>query len=304
METSRTTKKPFLKWAGSKTKLIGSLTKLLPPGNHRYIEPFVGSGAAFLNINYPESVLCDSNPDLINLYHVLQVESEKFVAVCRQLFTPENNTASRFYQLRTEFNKSKRGERRASLFLYLNRHCYNGLCRFNSLGEFNTPFGRYDRPYFPEKEMLVFAERLQTAEIKCQDFKTTFAEIRSGDVVYCDPPYVPLSKTANFTGYAAGGFSHADQEKLAELSAQAAEKGATILVSNHDTSVTQALYGAAAHLELVLVQRMISCDGDNRKKTKELIAVFRPRSQNGASKLDHAEGPPQRRGRRAPAAPV
>ena len=284
METSRAIRKPFLKWAGSKTKLIGALRRLLPPGKHRYVEPFAGSGAAFLNTDYPRSILCDSNADLINVYKVLQAESEMFIDVCRHLFVPETNTATRFYQLRAEFNQSKRGERRASLFLYLNRHCYNGLCRFNSLGEFNTPFGRYDRPYFPEKEMRAFAERLQTAEVKCQDFKTTFNEIQSGDVVYCDPPYVPLSKTANFTGYAAGGFSQADQEKLAELSVHAAEKGATVLVSNHDTSVTRELY-RAAQLEFVLVQRMISCDGGNRKKTKELIAVFRGESspaRNGA----------------------
>jgi DNA adenine methylase len=112
------------------------------------------------------SVLCDSNADLIDLYAELKADPKEFIRVCKQLFAPENNKAGRFYELRTEFNKSKRGTRRASLFLYLNRHCYNGLCRYNRRGQFNTPFGRYDRPYFPENEMMAFAERLQTAEIK------------------------------------------------------------------------------------------------------------------------------------------
>jgi DNA adenine methylase len=276
MDERRTIKKPFLKWAGSKTRLVSSLKSYLPPGGYRYVEPFVGSGAAFLNASYRKSVLCDSNADLIDLYVELQGDPKEFIRVCKQLFAPENNKAGRFYELRTEFNKSKRGTRRASLFLYLNRHCYNGLCRYNRRGQFNTPFGRYDRPYFPENEMMAFAERLQSAELKCQDFKTTFAEIQPGDVVYCDPPYVPLSRTANFTGYAAGGFSDADQEELAGLSELAARKGATVVVSNHDTPVTRKLYGGAAQTVAVLVQRMISCDGDNRKKTKELIVIFRP----------------------------
>jgi DNA adenine methylase len=274
MQTSETVKKPFLKWAGSKTRLIRSLKEYLPPGKHRYIEPFVGSGAAFLNTDYPKSVLCDSNPDLIDLFNVLKADTVNFIRACNQLFIAENNREERYYQLRAEFNRSEPGERRASLFLYLNRHCYNGLCRYNSRGQFNTPFGRYERPYFPREEMFAFAERLQSAELKRQDFKTTFADVREHDVVYCDPPYVPLSKTAYFTGYAAGGFSAEHQEELARLSNDAARRGAVVLVSNHDTLVTRKLYSGATLRVPVVVQRSISCDGENRIKTKELIAVF------------------------------
>ena len=277
MESRPAIKKPFLKWAGSKTKLVSSLKPHLPVGDHRYVEPFVGSGAAFLNADYPRSLLCDSNADLIDLYEVLKAEAVKFIRECKRLFTVENNREERFYQLRAEFNKSERGTRRASLFLYLNRHCYNGLCRYNSAGQFNTPFGRYDRPYFPENEMIAFAQKLQTTELKCQDFKTTFAEIQGGNVVYCDPPYVPLSKTANFTGYDKGGFSKSDQQDLAERSSIAAQNGATVLISNHYTDLTKKLYGGATELVTVMVQRMISCDGDNRKKTMEVIAIFRPK---------------------------
>src|SRR2546427_1921227 len=97
-------KKPFLKWAGSKRKLIRALTPYLPPGEHRYVEPFVGAGAVFLNTGYPRSVLCDANPDLINLYAILKAESTRFIEVCRRLFTKENTSAERYYELRGEFN--------------------------------------------------------------------------------------------------------------------------------------------------------------------------------------------------------
>jgi len=117
---------------------------------------FVGSGAVFLNTDYSESLLCDSNADLINLYSVLKAKKTDFVKACKELFTAENNKEGRYYLFRDEFNNSSPGKRRASLFVYLNRHCYNGLCRYNSRGEFNTPFGRYTKPYFPEDEMFVF----------------------------------------------------------------------------------------------------------------------------------------------------
>src|SRR5437660_1466876 len=153
---NRAIKKPFLKWAGSKTRLITCLKPYLPIGEHRYVEPFVGSGAVFLNTDYSETLLCDSNEDLINLYTLLKVKRMEFIQACKELFTNQNNAEDRYYSLRNEFNKSKPGARRSSLFVYLNRHCYNGLCRYNSAGQFNTPFGRYEGPYFPENEMIAF----------------------------------------------------------------------------------------------------------------------------------------------------
>lgn len=267
-------RKPFLKWAGSKTKLVTALKPLLPAGRFRLLEPFVGAGAGFLNTDYPANVLCDSNAGLIRLYQVLQQQGGKFVRQCASLFTPENNRADRFYALRAEFNREGDPERRAALFVYLNRHCYNGLCRYNQDGRFNTPFGRYERPYFPRDEMLEFAARLDSATLKVQDFRVSLSEAKSGDVVYCDPPYVPLSPTANFTSYASGGFSPEDQNDLAARSMEAARRGATVVVSNHDTELTRRLYQQASQIVPVLVSRTISCDGENRGRAKELIAVF------------------------------
>lgn len=240
----------------------------------RLIEPFVGAGAVFVNTAYANNLLCDSNRDLISLYGVLRCQGSKFVQRCQKLFTPENNTELQFYALRQEFNRCADEERRAALFVYLNRHCYNGLCRYNQKGKFNTPFGRYEQPYFPAEEMMLFAAKLKTAGLKCQDFRITLQAAGAGDVVYCDPPYVPLSDTAYFTDYFSGGFRLADQEDLAKYAAEAARRGATVLLSNHDTAITRRLYRLASPIISVMVSRTISCDGENRKKAKELVAVF------------------------------
>jgi DNA adenine methylase len=268
-------KKPFLKWAGAKTQLVRKLRQHFPSGEYRFIEPFVGSGAVFLNSPYSKSLLSDSNQDIITLFSVLQKRSTPFIARCGELFAAENNAEAVYYDLREEFNSCHDEERRAALFVYLNRHCFNGLCRYNQKGKFNVPFGRYTRVYFPAAEMQQFASRLETAELRMTDFRSVLKKTKKGDVVYCDPPYVPLTKTANFTSYASGGFSQKDQEDLTALAVAAAERGAVVVVSNHDTPYTRSMY-QQGHAQLFheLVSRTISCDGSNRTKAKEIIAVF------------------------------
>jgi len=266
--------RPFLKWAGAKTQLIRRLRSLFPNGDFRFIEPFVGSGVVFLNSPYRSSFLSDSNKDIIDLYLVLKRKPDEFIRRCKKLFTERNNSEQIYYELREEFNSCRDDiEHRASLFLYLNRHCFNGLCRYNQKGGFNTPFGRYDQVYFPKVEMDAFAKKLQKAKLKQADFREVLSKTGDGDVVYCDPPYVPLTSTANFTNYAAGGFSAEDQEALSNLAIRASERGAVVVVSNHDTPITRGLYSQAALTE-VMVSRTISCDGQNRNKAKEIIAVF------------------------------
>jgi len=146
--------KPFLKWAGGKYRIVHRIREQLPPG-HRLVEPFVGSGAVFLNLDYPGYLLCDNNADLINLFQVLKEEGETFVKYCRDYFTPASNREEEYYRFRSEFNRTGNKKQKAALFLYLNRHGYNGLCRYNSSGEFNTPFGRYVKPYFPKKRCYI-----------------------------------------------------------------------------------------------------------------------------------------------------
>lgn len=264
--------RPFLKWAGGKYRLIERIRGLLPDGE-RLVEPFVGSGAVFLNTDYRHYLLADSNPDLINLYRTLQAEGEKFIAYCRRNFTVRNNSAERYYHLREVFNTTRDMRRKAALFVYLNRHGYNGLCRYNAGGRFNVPFGRYKRPYFPQREMLLFHEKSAAARFVLADFTTVLAGTRAGDVVYADPPYLPLSRTANFTSYSAGTFTLQDQARLVELAEQAAQRGVPVLVSNHDTDFVRRDY-CNARITRFPVQRFISRDGANRRPAREVLALF------------------------------
>lgn len=265
----------FLKWAGNKQRIADRILSLLPPGE-RLVEPFVGSGAVFLHSNYPAYLLADANPDLIGLFVTLQTDGEAFIATCRELFTPEMNQPEAFYALREEFNQSGDARRKAALFLYLNRHGYNGLCRYNQSGGFNVPFGRYKRPYFPQAEMAFFLQRLRASRVTfaVQPFRATFAQTRPGDVIYCDPPYVPLSATASFTSYSAGGFDEAEQRDLAQAAQEAADRGIPVLLSNHDTPFTRAIYAQASTIEAFPVQRFISAKGDQREKAGELLSLF------------------------------
>jgi DNA adenine methylase len=122
--------------------------------------------------------------------------------------------------------------------------------------------------------MLEFAKKLQAAKLMSQDFRLTLAEAGEGDVVYCDPPYVPLSKTASFTDYATGGFGPKDQMELVACCLAANRRGATVVISNHDTPGTRELYKDAKTIVPLLVQRMISCNGAERNKAEELLAAF------------------------------
>lgn len=176
----------------------------------------------FLNTEFDRYHLADINSDLINLYNIVKTRTADFIRDAQLLFTPESNNEICYYQRRTEFNTSTDAYLRALLFLYLNRHCYNGLCRYNLRGEFNVPFGRYRKPYFPEAELLWFAERAQKATFVCESYDVTLTNAGKGSVVYCDPPYAPLSATANFTAYHTNSFSLREQENLAALAAKLA----------------------------------------------------------------------------------
>lgn len=271
--------KPFLKWAGNKYRIVDRIRSLLPPGQ-QLIEPFAGSAAVFLNTEYAENLVNDLNLDVIHVFQTLKTQGTTFVDECKRLFTAENNTADAYYALRSEFNQTKDLTRKASVFVYLNRHGYNGLCRYNTDGGFNVPFGRYKKPYFPYEEMRMFYHKAQQATFTCEDFETVMRKARPGGVVYCDPPYVPLSSTANFTSYSAGGFGPQEQIRLARVAQEVAHAGIPVLISNHDNAFTREIY-EEAEITSFDVQRFISCDGENRGKAAELLALFGGRNLNG-----------------------
>lgn len=264
----------FLKWAGGKYPLLNDIEKHLPQGKC-LIEPFVGAGSVFLNTGYSRYILADINSDLIDLYNIVKTRTAEYISAAQAMFVPANNNAEIYYQLRTEFNQCREPLRRAVLFLYLNRHGYNGLCRYNLKGEFNVPFGRYKKPYFPEAELNHFALKAQNAEFHFMSYEDCMAMADKDSVVYCDPPYAPLSATANFTAYHTNSFSPAQQAHLAEMAEKLVSNQIPVLISNHDTPDTREWYKAAKQFQ-VKVRRSISSNGGTRKKVDELLALYRP----------------------------
>lgn len=160
------------------------------------------------------------------------------------------------------------------MFLYLNRHGYNGLCRYNQQGIYNVPFGLYVKPYFPETEMRYFYQKAQTATFIKRDFRETFQLAQPGDVVYCDPPYAPLVQLSNFSTYTQKKFGEKEQIILADLAKESAARGICVVISNHDTEFTRQQY-IGAEIKSFTVKRSISCRGSNRGSANELLAIFR-----------------------------
>ncbi|MDF4405045.1 Dam family site-specific DNA-(adenine-N6)-methyltransferase [Vibrio parahaemolyticus] len=273
----------FLKWAGGKYGLVEDIQRHLPPAR-KLVEPFVGAGSVFLNTDYDHYLLADINPDLINLYNLLKERPEEYISEAKRWFVAENNRKEAYLSIRAEFNKTDDVMYRSLAFLYMNRFGFNGLCRYNKKGGFNVPFGSYKKPYFPEAELEFFAEKAKKATFVCEGYPETFRRARKGSVVYCDPPYAPLSNTANFTSYAGNDFTLDDQAALADMAERTAtERGIPVLISNHDTTLTRRLYHGA-DLSVVKVKRTISRNGSGRNKVDELLALFKaPESDSAAS---------------------
>ncbi|HCR0137193.1 TPA: DNA adenine methylase [Klebsiella aerogenes] len=271
----------ILKWAGNKTAIMPELIKHLPAGP-RLVEPFAGSCAVMMATDYPHYLVADINPDLISLYSVIKNKSELLITIAKGLFD-KNNTAEDYYGIRKEFNCDRHwpAEWRAAMFLYLNRHCYRGLCRYNQKGQFNAPYGNYKCPYFPESEILAFAEKAQRATFICASYDETLALLQAGDVVYCDPPY-----DGTFSGYHTAGFTEDDQYHLASILERRSSEGHPVIVSNSDTSLTRSLYRNFTRHRITAKRNMGVAAGESKSAT-EIIAI----KSGGWFGVDLASGP-------------
>lgn len=263
--------KPFVKWAGGKRQLINELTKGLPRFEN-YHEPFLGGGALFFRLEAENRLktafLSDYNAELINAYRV--IKNDVF-GLMSELATPKYaNTSATYYQIRASNPKTE--VERAARFIYLNKTAFNGLYRVNSKGGFNVPFGKYTNPKIIDGENLLLVHRaLQKDELYCGDFTIVLKNARKGDLVYFDPPYAPISETANFTSYTKNNFAENDQERLLKTYKELDRRGCFVMLSNSYSDYTRDLY-AEFEPETVYANRAINCKGDRRGKIKELIA--------------------------------
>ena len=257
----------YLKWIGGKTRLLDQLLPHLPQGK-RLVEPFVGSGAVFLNTDFDEYLLADFNEDLINLHIAVRDNLKRVIKDTKELF--KHNDPIQYYKFRDEYNVSQDGYERGVLLLYLNRHCFNGLVRYNTKGLYNASYGKYKNVYYPEDELRFFHERSQNAIFKHQDFEQTLTEVQEGDVVYCDPPYIPLNHTANFTNYNKEPFNMKHQVKLKSLLEELSDKGIKVSATNSNNQTVKDLYTGFTFEELD-VMRLVGCKAESRGMITELL---------------------------------
>ena len=265
---------PFLKWAGGKWAIAPQIERLLPADvrERTYREPFVGGGAMFFFLQPERAILSDALADLVTTYQVVQHSVDALIRRLQALRA--THSTEQFYAIRDAFNRERDAPRieRAAWLIYLNKTCYNGLFRTNQSGAFNVPVGRYTTtPQIVDPPALrLAAAALAGAEIKRAHFDHLLAEAGEGDVIYFDPPYVPLSKTSSFSAYADGNFTLDDQAHLAHVFRELDARGCLLALSNSDTPEVRRLY-EGFDVSPIIANRAISAKASTRGDVTELL---------------------------------
>lgn len=263
--------RPFLKWVGGKSRMLGELKSRLPVKFNRYYESFCGGAALFFSIAPEQATLSDANEELILTYKVVRDQVDELIESLRG----RKNNRRDFYKVRA---LDRRGDfwtyppvERASRYIFLNKTCFNGLCRVNSDGQFNVPYGMYKNPKILDEENLrACSDLLKGKELTVGSFSKTLSECKKGDLVYLDPPYIPLSLTSSFVSYSADGFDFSMQVALRDRCRELDKQGVMFMLTNSDTPLTRDLY-KEFEVESVASPRSISADGGKRKAVQDVI---------------------------------
>lgn len=266
---------PILKWVGGKRQLLDSIEPLIPKCS-TYYEPFIGGGAVLFCRQPHKAVINDSNQELINVYITIKEEPEELIQTLRE--HKEKSCEDYFYRIRALDRDKEAFEHmtkvgRAARTIYLNKTCYNGLFRVNSAGEFNSPWGRYKNPNITNEATIralhTYFNRANIT-IKCGDYREALKGIRKGAFVYLDPPYMPISASASFTGYTAGGFGEQEQIALKAQCDALNAKGIKFLLSNSSCAFIEELYQDYI-VEHVNAKRAINVKPERRGQIKEVL---------------------------------
>lgn len=265
---------PVLKWVGGKRQLLESLRGLLPPKITSYCEPFVGGGALLFYLQPRTAYVNDINSELINVYQVIQNDVDSLIVELEK----HTNDSEYFYAVRDwdrdkAFYERLSSVQRAARVLYLNKTCYNGLFRVNSAGEFNTPFGNYKNPNIVNAATLKAVNLyFTTADIRFSsiDYSDVLGKVRKNTFVYLDPPYDPVSVTANFTGYARGGFGKEEQIRLRDCCDMLDKRGIRFMLSNSATDFIKEIY-SRYNITTVHAKRAINSVSSGRGEVAEVV---------------------------------
>ncbi|HEY5933804.1 MAG TPA: DNA adenine methylase [Kofleriaceae bacterium] len=268
---------PVIKWVGGKSKLLHELVPRLPDRIGRYFEPFAGGAALFFRVAPERAVLADSNADLIGLYTAI---TRNVAAVIKKLEQHREQHArdstGHYYDVRERWNDRELAwstADRAATFIYLNKTCFNGLWRVNRAGDFNVPIGRYTDPPICVPDALRAAQTvLSRAELRCCDYRTAVEDAGRGDFVYFDPPYDPMTPTANFTSYTSMTFAGEQQRELAETARMLVARGCRVMLSNSDTPFIRSIY-KGFKIDRVKCPRAINSNAAKRGDVDEVIVV-------------------------------
>lgn len=298
--------KPFVKWAGGKGQLLSSLRSAYPEGIGtsipKYAEPFVGAGAVLFDLlsthTFEEAYISDVNAELINAYQIIRNDVSGLIEALASLQAAylalvADGRKQFYYEKRDRFNALKTAEsgacpvEKAALFIFLNKTCFNGLYRVNRSGLFNVPAGAYQNPRICDAENLQnLSAALQPVTIACGGYQQSASIIDSDTFVYFDPPYRPLTQTANFTSYAKGSFGDPEQAELAAFAAQMSERGARVLLSNSDPrnadpndDFFDRIY-SGFFIRRVKAARFINSNASARGKINELLISSYPTKEN------------------------
>ncbi len=273
-----TTPKPFVKWAGGKRQLIPILNENLPKTFGTYYEPFLGGGALLFHIltekNTQKCSISDLNSDLVLTYTTIRNRVDELISSLKNHERNYQKDSKTYYYSVRESNPKNEIEKTSRL-LFLNRTCFNGLYRVNSKGKFNVPLGRYTNPNIVNEENLRSVSAiLQSSKvaIKCRDFKSVLQDAKKGDLVYFDPPYQPVSETANFTSYTNKSFTYEDLIRLAELCMKLDSKGCKVLLSNSDSKEVAKIFSDKSwKINRIQVNRSINSNSKKRTGHFELL---------------------------------
>lgn len=265
---------PVVKWVGGKRQLLSEITPLIPKRFTSYCEPFLGGGAVLFSVQPSRAIVNDLNGDLIAVYEVIRDDVEALVAELKK----HENTPEYFYEIRDmdrnkELYQSLTKVERASRLIYLNKTCFNGLFRVNSLGEFNSPFGHYKNPNIVNEPVLKAVNKyLVSSNITfySEDFAVTLDRIGKGGFVYLDPPYDPVSDTASFTGYNKGGFARTEQIRLKQCCDDLTRRGVKFVLSNSATDFIKDLY-KDYNISVVQAKRAVNSDASKRGLVEEVL---------------------------------
>lgn len=268
---------PFVKWAGGKRQLLSQIEKRLPPKFNTYIEPFVGGGAVFFYLQPKKAVINDLNEALINVYVQIRDHVEELIGAIIPLDEKINQDKQEFYYKARELYNTKLlthtyDIETAALFIFLNKHCFNGLYRLNRKGLFNVPYNRSVRPSYVKENLFCVSSQLQAVKITCGDFEGICQKAKSGDFLFLDSPYAPI-KEDSFEAYTKEGFAEEEHRRLERVFRELTDKGCYCMLTNHDTPLIRELYGQFNY-EVVPVKRMINSKADKRTGFEVIVRNY------------------------------